>query len=330
MSIRVIGTGSYIADKVVTNEDMASFIETSDEWIVSRTGIHSRRVETKLTSWQMGVEAAKVAMEQAHVKPEEIDLVLATTVTPDYLSPSLSCLVAGGLFLPKPTCVDLNCACAGFVQAVDIAEKYLTSGASKTVLIVSSEMMSKVVNYEDRTTCVLFGDGAGAAVLQKGEGLYTCVSGSDPTGASGVFMRGIPPSDFFREEPYDPLSDGWEPTEHHLLYQNGKEVYKFATRALPMAVQSVCDKAGISPSEISLIFPHQANLRIIATAAKNIGLPMEKFYMNIADHGNISSACIPMCLSEAVGKGLLHRGDRICLVGFGGGLVYGACLFDWQ
>lgn len=331
MGIRIVGTGRYLPEQTVTNEDFTRFVETSDEWITSRTGIRSRPVETQLFSWEMGVRAAEDALSRSGVPREEIGLVIATTVSPDYLTPSMSCLVSNGLGLKSPACFDLNCACAGFVQAVDMAEKYLSSGAFETVLIVSSEMMSKVVNYQDRSTCVLFGDGAGAALLRRGSGFFTSEMGSDPAGGGGVFMRGIPPANFFRpkDAPFDPLSDGWPTTEGYELYQNGREVYKFATRALPYAVRAACEKAGIRPEELARIFPHQANARIIETAAKNLGLPLEKFFMNIADHGNMSSACIPIELCEAEDAGLLHSGDRICLVGFGGGLVYAGCVFEW-
>lgn len=331
VGIRIAGTGKYLPETTVTNEDFTRFVETSDEWITTRTGISSRPVETRLFSWEMGVRAAEEAIRRSGIPKEQIGLVIATTVSPDYLTPSMSCLAANGLGLSAPACFDVNCACAGFVQAVDMAEKYLSSGAFETVLIISSEMMSKVVNYQDRSTCVLFGDGAGAAVLQRGSGIYTSEMGSDPAGGGGGFMRGIPPSSFFRpkEEPFDPLSDGWPVTQGFELYQNGREVYKFATRALPTAVRAACAKAGIEPAELSMIFPHQANARIIETAAKNLGLPMERFFLNIADHGNLSSACIPIELREAEEAGLLHRGDRICLVGFGGGLVYAGCVLEW-
>ena len=328
MGISIIGMGKYLPERILTNEDLTKMVDTSDEWITSRTGIRERRVATGETTWQMGAAAAKAAVEDAGVDPAEIDLVVASTVTGDYLTPSLACLVANALGLKSPGCIDVNCACAGFVNAVDLAGHYLNAGDSRTALVVSSEMLTKITNYEDRTTCVLFGDGAGAAVLRKSDGLYACAMGSDPAGGSGVFARGVAPQNPFWTD-FDPLSDGWDPSAGHTLRQNGKEVYKFATRSMPLAVRQACEKAGVQLDELKWIFSHQANYRILETAAKNLGFPMERFYLNIADHGNISSACIPVCLAEAKAKGLLERGDKLCIVGFGGGLVYAAAVFEY-
>lgn len=329
LGIKLIGAGAYLPERIVTNDELSAFIDTSDEWITTRTGIKSRHVATDEMNWEMGVKAARQAIANAGLSPDDIDLVLCTTVTIDYLTPSTACLVARGLGMKEPACFDLNCACAGFVSAVDMAEKYLSAGAAKNALIVSSEMLTKMTDYTDRSTCVLFGDGAGAVVLQGSDAPYAGFLGSDPAGAAGVFARGIPPADRFRETPFDWASDGWTPGNGHALVQNGREVYKFATRAMPMAVREACARAGIQPDELKWIFAHQANYRILETAAKNLGMPMEKFYMNIQDHGNISSACIPVCLSEAIGANRLERGDKLCIVGFGAGLVYAASVFEF-
>jgi len=329
MGIRIAGTGKYLPEKTVSNEDFTKIVDTSDEWITTRTGIKNRHVETEKLTWEMGVCAAREALAEARISPEEVDAVICSTVTADYLTPSTACLIADAIKADSPLCMDINCACAGFVNALDVAERYLQDSAYKNILIVSSEMLTKISDYTDRSTCVLFGDGAGAAVVQAGEGFYQSVLGSDPTGGKHLFMRGVPPAGQFRDTPFDPLSDGWEPTRGHCLYMNGKEVYKFSTRVMASAVEEVCQKAGLSPRELDWIFPHQANRRIIETAAKNLSLPMDHIYMNIAENGNISSACIPVSLAEASRSGLLHRGDKICLVGFGGGLVYGASVFQW-
>lgn len=329
LGINLIGAGAYLPEHIISNDYYCSYLDTSDEWITSRTGINIRHAATHEMNWEMGAKAAKAALEQARVAPEEIDLVICTTVTVDYLTPATACLIARALQIPAAACFDLNAACAAFVYAVDMAEKYLSSGAARNALIVSSEMLTKIVDYEDRSTCVLFGDGAGAAVLHKGDGLYAGFLGCDPEGAGGVFARGIPPSDRFREEPFSWESDGWTPGKPHAIIQNGREVYKFATRAMPHAIREACARAGITLEDLAWIFPHQANLRIIETAAKNLGLPMDRFYINIQDHGNISSACIPVCLAEAAASGALRRGDKICLVGFGAGLVYAACVMEY-
>lgn len=328
MGIKIIGMGKYLPERILTNGDLTKIVETSDEWITSRTGIQERHIAVDEFTWEMGAKAAKMALADAGVAASEVDLVVGTTVSGDYLTPSLACLVAAALEMKNPACVDLNCACAGFVNAVDFVKHYLDGGDYKTALIVSSEMLTKITDYTDRTTCVLFGDGAGAAVVEKGEGLYVSAMGSDPSGASGVFARGVAPSNPFRPE-FDPLSDGWDPSNGHTLHQNGRDVYKFATRSMPLVVRQACEKAGIEVSELKWIFSHQANYRILETAAKNLDVPMEKFYLNIADHGNISSACIPVCLAEAKAKGLLNPGDKLCIVGFGGGLVYAAAVFEY-
>ena len=210
-----------------------------------------------------------------------------------------------------------------------MAEKYLSSGEYRTALVVSSEMLSKMVDYTDRSTCVLFGDGAGACILRKSDSMFASHIGSDPASGGHIFARGVPPSNQFRDVPFDRLSDGLPSTNGSGLHQDGQDVYKFATRAMPAAVREACKKAGISPEDLDWVFPHQANYRIIETAAKNLKLPMEKCFVNIEKYGNISSACIPVGLTEAKTEGRLKPGNRICIVGFGGGLVYAATVFEW-
>ena len=280
-------------------------------------------------TWQMGAKAARQAVTDAGISGEEIDLVIVSTCTGDYLTPSTSCLIANDLHLKNPACFDINCACAGFVSAVDMAEKYLSAGEYRTALVVSSEMLTKMVDYTDRSTCVLFGDGAGACIIKRSEALFASHIGSDPASGCHIFARGIAPSNQFREVPFDPLSDGLPPTNGSGLHQDGQDVYKFATRAMPAAIREACKKAGLSPEELDWVFPHQANYRIIETAAKNLKLPMGKCFVNIETYGNISSACIPVGLAEAKADGRLSPGDRICIVGFGGGLVYAAAVFEW-
>lgn len=329
MGIKIISAGKYLPERVVTNDDFAKMVDTSDEWITTRTGIKTRHVATGELNWEMGVKAAREALNNASLSPDEIDLVIASTCTPDYLTPSMACLIANGLGMKSPACIEINCACAGYVSALDIAARYLNDGDYRTALIVSSEMLTKITDYTDRATCVLFGDGAGATVVQKGDGLYVNVMGSDPSGGCHLFARGVPPSNQFRTSPFDPLSDGFAPTNGAGLHQDGQDVYKFATRAMPQAVKAACMKANILPDELDLVIPHQANYRIIETAAKNLKMPLEKFLLTIQDYGNISSACIPVGLADAMMSGRLKRGDRICIVGFGGGLVYAASVFEW-
>ena len=330
MGIRIIGTGYYVPETIVTNEDFTKIVDTSDEWITTRTGIKTRHIATGQTlGYQMGARAAQMALDDAGISVDKIDLVIGTTCTPDYLTPSLACLVANEIGAKKPACVEINSACAGFVYALDMAKRYLRDDDYRNVLIVSSELLSKMTDYEDRSTCVLFGDGAGACVVTKSDKPFVSELGSDPTGGKFLFARGVEPGNPFSDEPFDPESDGFAKTAPHKLHQDGREVYKFATRAMPAAVKAACDKAAIEPEELEWVFSHQANARILETAAKNLKVPLSKFYMNIADYGNMSSACIPICLALAQREGKLVRGQKLCTVGFGGGLVYAAAVFEW-
>lgn len=329
MGISIVGTGMYVPERIATNEDFTKIIDTSDEWITSRTGIKSRHIATDENTWQMGTKAAEAAILNAGVSKDDIGLVLVTSVTTDYYSPSTACLIANGAGIKNAACLDINVACAGFVYAVDMAKKYLNDDSDlKYVLIISAEMMTKMVDYADRSTCVLFGDGAGACVLTGSDKPFFSCLGSDPSGVIHLSARAQNPSNPFMDTPFDPTSDGISTLTSSALYQNGKEVYKFATAILPQAVHAVCQKAGKSLEDVSLIIPHQANLRIIKAAASKLDMPEEKMFVNIEEYGNMSSACIPIALHQAITTGRLKKGNLVCLVGFGAGLVYGACLFE--
>lgn len=331
MGIRIIGTGFYVPSYTATNEDFTKIVDTSDEWITTRTGIKKRHIVTDNTFvWQMGANAAKMAIADAGLSADDIDLVIGTTCTADYLTPSLACLVANDIGAKKPACIEINSACAGFVYALDMAKRYLSDPDYRNVLIVSSEMLSKMTDYADRSTCVLFGDGAGAAVLTKSDTPFVSELGSDPTGGRFLFARGVDAGNNpFRDAPFDPTADGFAETAPHKLHQDGREVYKFATRAMPGAVKAACQKAGMEPRQLDWVFSHQANRRILETAAKNLNVPLERFFINIEEYGNMSSACIPVCLAQAQRAGKLTRGQKLCTVGFGGGLVYAAAVFEW-
>lgn len=331
MGIRIIGTGFYVPSYTATNEDFTKIVDTSDEWITTRTGIKKRHIVTDNTFvWQMGANAAKMAIADAGLSADDIDLVIGTTCTADYLTPSLACLVANDIGAKKPACIEINSACAGFVYALDMAKRYLSDPDYRNALIVSSEMLSKMTDYADRSTCVLFGDGAGAAVLTKSDMPFVSELGSDPTGGHFLFARGVDAGNNpFRDAPFDPTADGFAETAPHKLHQDGREVYKFATRAMPGAVKAACQKAGMEPRQLDWVFSHQANRRILETAAKNLNVPLERFFINIEEYGNMSSACIPVCLAQAQRAGKLMRGQKLCAVGFGGGLVYAAAVFEW-
>ena len=325
--VKIKGIGKYVPEMVATNEDFTKIVETSDEWITQRTGIKQRHITNGEPTYYLGAMAAKAAMADAGVKAEDIDLIIATTVTGDYFTPSLSCLIQREIGAIGCIAFDLNAACAGFVYGFDTAKRYLQTGDGiKTVLLVASEELSKFVDYTDRSSCVLFGDGAAAFVLETAEDTtYSSFLGADGNGAKYLASRALKSENAFRTNSEEFDMDMPE-TKDYFFKQDGKEVYKFATKALPNAVEQACAKIEISPDDLDWIVPHQANIRIIETAAKHLGVSMDKFPVYIDRYGNTSSASIPIAFCDAVAEGRIKRGDKVCLVGFGGGLTYGAAM----
>ncbi len=328
--VNVVGIGMHVPQLIATNEDFTKIVETSDEWITQRTGIKQRHITNGEPTYYLGAQAALKAIENAGISAGDIGLIIATTVTADYYTPSLSCLIQREIGAQGCMAMDVNCACSGFVYGFDMAKRYLqTQDDLKYVLLVASEELSKFVDYTDRTTCVLFGDGAAAFVLEKKENtLYSSFLGADGDGAQFLASRGLRSENAFRKNSEE-FDMAMPQTKEYFLYQNGKEVYKFAVKALPEAVEKACEKISMQPKELDAIVPHQANIRIIETAAKNLDVEMDKFPMYIAQYGNTSSASIPIAFCEAVGEGKIKRGDKVCLVGFGGGLTYGAAIFEY-
>lgn len=327
--IKICGTGCFLPDNVVTNDQFTAFVETSDEWIRTRTGIISRHIADGDTSWSMGAESARRALEDAKIDASEVDLIIVATLSPDYATPSMSCVIQGVIGATHAMCLDINCACAGFVYALDMARRYLCTGDVQTALVISAETVSRIIDFRDRTSCVLFGDGAGACVIQAADRPFASVMGSDGSGSHLIFCKNAPHETPFTHKP--PIDSEIErnPAEPGHFVQDGKEVYKFATKMMPQAIEQACAKAGITPAELAWIIPHQANMRIIQTAMKNLGLPLEKAFVNIEHVANTSSATIPIALDELARSGKLGRGDKICLVGFGAGLVHGATVFEY-
>ena len=305
--VKIKGIGKYVPEMVATNEDFTKIVETSDEWITQRTGIKQRHITNGEPTYYLGAMAAKAAMADAGVKAEDIDLIIATTVTGDYFTPSLSCLIQREIGAIGCIAFDLNAACAGFVYGFDTAKRYLQTGDGiKTVLLVASEELSKFVDY---TT-------------------YSSFLGADGNGAKYLASRALKSENAFRTNSEEFDMDMPE-TKDYFFKQDGKEVYKFATKALPNAVEQACAKIEISPDDLDWIVPHQANIRIIETAAKHLGVSMDKFPVYIDRYGNTSSASIPIAFCDAVAEGRIKRGDKVCLVGFGGGLTYGAAVFEY-
>ena len=330
MSIIIAGTGSYLPGRVVTNAEFEAFLDTSDEWIAARTGMKERRVSTGEPTWKMGELAALKALEAAGIGPEEIDLIVCTTVTPDYLFPSTACMIQGAIGAVNAFAMDVEAACTGSVYGLDMARRYLAFDDVKTVLLVGAESLSQVANYEDRGSCILFSDGAGALVLKRGEGPYGSCLRSDASGTHQLYCKRER-----RDTPFyaaDAPFDG-EQFEAELVgttYMNGQEVYKFATAAMPEVVRGACEQAGFIPSELDMVVPHQANIRILETAAKRLKLPMDKICVTIERYGNNSSASVLIGLDECVREGKVKDGHRVCLVGFGAGLTYGAAAFEYH
>lgn len=327
MGIQILGTGSFIPERVVENEEFTKYVETSDEWIVKHSGISRRRIHDG-ANFEMAVEAAKNALDNAGLSPLDLDLILCTTVTSDYYTPSLACVVQGKIGASNALAFDINAACAGFVFGMDLAHLYLRNGMQR-VMVISSEKLSQITDYTDRSTCVLFGDGAGAVIFGNSDKPFASTFGTDGTGAFTLFARHKENEVPFVDTRSTQSCDGFSESKPGMLYMDGHKVYKFAVTAMPKAVREACEKYGISPDELDWMIPHQANIRIIQTANSALKFPMEKTICNIAERANSSSACIPIALDEAIRDGRIKRGQKLCVVGFGAGLVYGGAIFEY-
>lgn len=326
--VLIAGAGKYVPSQVVTNDDMAKIVDTSDEWISKRTGIRERRISRGETNWYMGAKAAKQALKNAGVDGSEIEMIIGCTCTPDYFYPSLACIIQDEVGADEAFCWDLNGACTGFIYALDVAQHYLTLG-KKNILIVCSEVMSKQLDFSDRSTCVLFGDGAAAVVLKPSDGLFASYLKSSGNIGGNIVCTALKPQGIFATDKDNPEYIKYPPTKDHFIRMEGSDVYRFAVQAMPEALSGAVSKAGISFSDIDLIIPHQANLRIIETAAKRLDIGMEKMYVNVNKYGNTSCVSIPLSIAELCEENKLHRGEKLALVGFGGGLTYGAAVMEF-
>lgn len=328
MGINILGMGSYVPEQKLVNDDFKKFVDTNDEWIRTRTGIVERHMAGWEPTWYMGKMAALAALEKSGIKPEEIGLIIFTTVTSDFLTPSMASVIQYEIGAVNAAAFDLGAACTGFVYAMDTANRFLaTDDSLKYVLVISSEATSRFCDFTDRQTCILFGDGAAAAVVEKDEKMFTSFLGSDGSGARLLFAKNLSPAEEVRLE--NDFDDGFPDKAAHLLYQDGKAVYKFATQALPNAFERAAVKIGISKEDIDWFIPHQANVRIIETAAKKLGVSMDKFILTLDHYGNTSSASIPIALNEAIGDGRVQRGQKIAFIGFGAGLTYGSIILEY-
>ncbi len=323
---KIIGTGSYVPERVLSNQDLEKMVETNDEWIVSRTGMKERRIARadEFTS-DMGLEAAKKALEASKIPAESIDLILFATLTPDYVFPSTACLIQTQLGATKAAAVDVQAACTGYLYALGMAKAFIESGIYKNVLIVAAEKLSSIVNYQDRNTCILFGDGASAAVISS-EGIGLAIReislGSDGELAKLLIL----PAGGSRQ----PATRESVDCGLHYLQMEGKEVFKHAVRRMESASKEVIDRAGIKEDQISWLIPHQANMRIIEAVAKRFEVPMEKVFVTIHKYGNTSASSIGIALDEMLRQNNAKKGDNILLTAFGAGLTWGASLLTHE
>lgn len=324
-SFGILGLGSAVPEKVLNNSDLEKMVDTSDEWITKRTGISERRLlEKDCPAYTLGVKAAKRALDDAKISASEIDMIIVTTSTPDYLSPSTACLIQKEIGALNAFAFDMNAACSGFVFGLTTAHQYLLSGYARKALVISCEGLTKVVDWEDRNTCVLFGDGAGAAVLGEVESSYGIISTYLGSNGEGCGLITIPCCYLSEEDRNKRVHEN-----KRTLWMDGGEVFKFAVKILAQSCEKVCNDAGIKLNEIKCIVPHQANMRILEGAAKRLGTDENIMYSNLKRYGNISSASVPVALDEAVKEGLLNKGDYFILVGFGGGLTWASALLRW-
>lgn len=324
-SFGILGIGTYVPEKIMTNFDLEKIVDTSDAWIQKMTGIKERRIaaENEATS-DLAYNAAVKALESSNTKAEDLDLIVVATMTPDYFTPSVSAILQKRLGAHHAAAFDLGAACSGFVYGLEAGGNFIATGMYKKVLVIGAEVFSRILDWEDRNTCVLFGDGAAAAVLGEVEEDYGIIGSH--LGADGDLddVLVIPAGGSRAPSTHETVDN-----RSHYLKMKGPEVFKFAVKAMPGAVEKVLANTGINIDELELIVPHQANMRIISSAAKKLKFPVEKFVINLDKYGNTSAASVGLALGEAVEKGMIKKGDNIALVGFGAGLTYASCVMKW-
>ena len=323
--VGITGMGAYAPPEILTNFDLEKIVDTSDEWILSRSGIRERRkAPSDWSTSDIGCEAGKRAMKNAGVKPEEIDLILFATVSPDKILPSTACITQHKMGCVNAAAFDLMAGCTGFVYSLSVAGELVSSGAYNKVLVIGADLLTKLLDWEDRNTCVLFGDGGGAAVIEpveEGLGFMGHTLGADGSGHEYIEL---PAGATFMPATHETVDN-----RMHYIKMLGKEVFKFAVTIMNETTRKLCDTLNISVSDIDLIIPHQANNRIIEAAAKRLKVPLEKIYSNVERFGNTSAGTIPLAIVDALGEGKIKKGDTVFMVGFGAGLTYGAIAMKW-
>lgn len=320
MPARIIGTGSALPALLLSNRELEKIVDTTDEWIRSRTGIESRHIAVEETTTSMAIEAAKKALQDAKASPEELDLIIVGTISPDHYFPSTACEIQSALGAVNATAFDIGAACAGFLFGLGIVDAYMKADTVRTALVVGAETLSKMMDWNDRSTCVLFGDGAGAAVVRSDEsGIMSMVQGSDGARGNALTCEGRRVNN-----PYKKNDTSLDYTK-----MNGQEVYKFAVKTVPKSIEEALLKADVKADDVKYFLLHQANLRIIEAVAKRLGQSIEKFPTNLQECGNISAGSVPVLLDHVNREGMLQKGDTIVLAGFGAGLTWGATVLIW-
>ena len=325
-SVVIKGTGSYTPTTIKTNDDLAEFVDTSEEWIFTRTGIKERRFATEgENTSHMGTEASRRALSNAGIIASDVDLVIVATITPDMPFPSTACLIQTQLGVSNAVCMDIEAACSGFLYIMEVAASLIKTGRYQNALIVGTEKLSSILDWEDRTTCVLFGDGAGAAVLGPSDrpqtGLLDFKLGADGANGEVLFMPGGGSA--------NPATGASIDNRLHFLKMRGKEVFKLAVKVMEQAAKEILKQNGLNSDQLACVIPHQANLRIIELLSSRLEIPMDRFYLNLEKYGNTSAASIPIALDEAFRDGRINSGDLVLLVAFGAGLTWGATLVRW-
>ena len=311
----------YVPPRTVTNDDLSKLVETNDEWISTRTGIRERRISEGENTSQLCINVAKGLLEKGSVAAEDVDLIIVATITPDFATPNTACLVQSAIGAVNALAFDISAACSGFVFAAGIADKYIKSGFCKNAIVIGAETLSKIVNWEDRSTCVLFGDGAGGALMSRGGKNGFIAEDMHSDGTLGLQLTGgetkVRNAYFSSVEP-----------DRRYLEMDGRTIFNFATRQVPKSIKILLEKAGVTAEDIKWVVPHQANSRIVEVVARKLDIPMDKFFMNIDKYGNTSAASVPIALAQMSEEGLLSKGDKIIITGFGGGLTWGSALIE--
>jgi 3-oxoacyl-[acyl-carrier-protein] synthase-3 len=324
--VAITGTGKYVPEKVLTNADLQRMVETSDEWITERTGIRERRIaaENEATS-DLAIKAALAALENAGVKAEDLDLIIVATVTPDMAFPATACFVQKALGAPKATCFDVSAACSGFLYGMELARQFIATGSAEKALVIGADKLSSIIDWTDRNTCVLFGDGAGAAVLQPaGEGTGEILSAYSGSNGNLDEILNVPGGGS-----RNPVTAGNIGDKSNTMKMAGREVYRHAVTTMMSATKEAIQRAGLTPDDIACFIPHQANLRIIETIANKLDVSMDRFFVNLESYGNTSAAAVAIALDEAQRSGRVKRGDHIAMVVFGGGLTWASSVVRW-